>query len=286
MLMMVTQAMHAFRSGIAKTARDMVVFGAVMELYVPAYRDEQHHKGHQKGADLQQPLFHGAKIEIFRIFAAKLINMADGYLEKRYEEVFGKGAKKTVVKHTSIDTLMEKNRSYRGYQKDYEVKRDMLERIVAVNTRIASAKNQQVLRFKLVTKDTGADIIVQNMKLGGLLPELHLPFPGTEPNAFIIICSMVSETKLVDIDLGIAAQSMLLKATEMGLNGIMIGAFNKAKITEAFNLPYDPLLILAIGKGNETIKLQAVDAGDKLAYYRDNDGVQYVPKIRWEQLII
>lgn len=212
--------------------------------------------------------------------------MADGYLEKRYEEVFGKGAKKTVIKRTSLETLMEKNRSYRGYKKEFVVKREMLERIVAVNTKIASAKNQQVLRFKLVTQDTGADIIVQNMKLGGLLPELHLPFEGTEPNAFIIICSTIPENKFVDIDLGIAAQSMLLKATEMGLNGIMIGAFNKAKIIEAFNLPYEPLLILAIGKSNETIKLQAVSEGDKLAYYRNEDGVQFVPKIRWEQLII
>ena len=212
--------------------------------------------------------------------------MADGYLEKRYDEVFGKGAKKTVVKHTSVESLMEKNRSYRGYNQDFVVKRDMLERIVAVNAKIASAKNQQVFRFKLVTKETGAEIITQNMKLGGLLPELHLPYPGTEPEAFIIICSTIPENKFVDIDLGIAAQSMLLKATEMGLNGIMIGAFNKAKITEAFLLPYEPLLILAIGKGKETIKLQAVSTGDKLAYYRDANGVQFVPKIRWEQLIL
>ncbi len=212
--------------------------------------------------------------------------MADGYLEKRYDEVFGKGAKKTVVKHTSVETLMERNRSYRGYQKDFVVRRDMLERIVAVNAKIASAKNQQVLRFKLVTKETGADIIVQNMKLGGLLPELHLPYPGTEPEAFIIMCSTIPENKFVDIDLGIAAQSMLLKATEMGLNGIMIGAFNKAKITEAFQLPYEPLLILAIGKGAEKIKLKPVNEGEKLAYYRDADDLQFVPKIRWEQLVL
>jgi hypothetical protein len=51
-------------------------------------------------------------------------------------------------------------------------------------------------------------------------------------------------------------------------------------------LPYEPLLILAIGKGAEKIKLQPVDAGMQLAYYRDVEGVQYVPKIRWEQLII
>ena len=122
--------------------------------------------------------------------------MADGYLEKRYEEVFGKGAKKTVVKHTSIDTLFEKNRSYRGYNQDFVVKREMLERIVAVNAKIASAKNQQVLRFKLVTKETGANIIAQNMKLGGLLPELHLPFPGTEPEAFIIIAARFPKRNL------------------------------------------------------------------------------------------
>ncbi len=212
--------------------------------------------------------------------------MADGYLEKRYEEVFGKGAKKSVVKHASIETLMEKNRSYRGYNKDFVVKQDMLERIVAVNTKIASAKNQQVLRFKLVTRETGAGTILQNIKLGGLLPELHLPFPGTEPEAFIIMCSTVPENRFVDIDLGIAAQSMLLKASEMGLNGIMIGAFNKAKIIEAFQLPYEPLLLLAIGKGMETIKLQPVDEGSNLAYYREESGVQYVPKIRSEQLII
>lgn len=212
--------------------------------------------------------------------------MADGYLEKRYDEVFGQGAKKTIVKHCSVDALFEKNRSYRGYQKDFVVRRDMLERIVAVNTKIASAKNQQVLRFKLVTKDTGAEHIIHNMKLGGLLPELHLPFEGTEPEAFIIICSTIAENKFVDIDLGIAAQSMLLKATEMGLNGIMIGAFNKAKVTEAFALPFEPLLILAIGKGNERIQLKPIEADDDKAYYRDENGVQYVPKLKLETILL
>ena len=212
--------------------------------------------------------------------------MADGYLEKRYEEVFGARAKKTVVKHASVETLMEKNRSYRGYDQGFVVKKEMLERIVGVNTKIASAKNQQVLRFKLVTKDTGAEHIIQNMKLGGLLPELHLPFPGTEPEAFIIICSTVPENKFVDIDLGIAAQSMLLKATEMGLNGIMIGAFNKAKVVEAFALQLEPLLILAIGKGKEKIELKPIGEGDDKAYYRDENGTQYVPKIRIADLLI
>ena len=209
--------------------------------------------------------------------------MADGYLEKRMEE-FASGAKKT-VKHVSLDTLFEKNRSYRGYKKDFVVRRDMLERIVNVNTKIASGKNQQVLRFKLVTKGDDADFVLQNIKLGGMLPELHLPYQGTEPEAFIIVCTSAPETKIIDIDLGISLQSMSLKATEMGLNCVMICAFNKANIIQHFQLPYEPLAILAVGKGAENIKLKQISVDESRAYYRV-DGVHYVPKVKLDDIII
>ena len=66
--------------------------------------------------------------------------MADGYIEKKMED-FKSNSRKVNVKHHSLDALMEKNRSYRGYDKNYVVKKEMLERIVNVNTKIASAKN-------------------------------------------------------------------------------------------------------------------------------------------------
>ena len=148
--------------------------------------------------------------------------MADNYLEKRYDEVFGNG--KTKIKrigHT-LDELLLRNRSYRGFKKEYVVKREELERIVGVCNKIPSARNQQVLRFRLVTQGEASQAVMRNIRLGAALPELHLPFPGTEPEAFIIICSTIDENKMVDIDLGIAIQSMLLKAVEMGLNGITL----------------------------------------------------------------
>ena len=212
--------------------------------------------------------------------------MADGYLESRYDEVFGAKGKKVVVKRISIDSLLERNRSYRGFRKDYVVSEETLRKIVAVNAKIPSAKNQQALRFKLVTKETGADKVLANIKLGGMLPELHLPFEGTEPEAFIIVCSTVPESKLVDIDLGIALQSMSLKAVDMGLNGLIIGAFNKGNITEEFGLPYEPLAILAIGSGAETIRLVPIGADKSRAYYRNAEGVHFVPKVRPEELVI
>lgn len=211
--------------------------------------------------------------------------MADGYLESRYEEVFGKGAARTVVKHVPIDKLLERNRSYRGYRPEVEVTREVLERIVAVNPLLPSACNQQVLRFKLVTRDTGADIVLRNIKMGAALPELHLPFPGTEPQAFILICSTAPESKLVDIDMGISAQSMLLKATELGYNGLMIGAFHRENLQTAFALPYPPLLVLAIGRGAEVIRRVEISEGDSHAYYR-RDGIHYVPKVKLSDLIL
>ena len=210
--------------------------------------------------------------------------MADGYLENKMAE-FASGTGKSRTKHVSLDTLFEKNRSYRGYKKDFVVTYDMLKRIVNVNTKIASGKNQQVLRFKLVTKGDDADFVLKNIKLGGMLPELHLPYEGTEPEAFIIVCTSAPETKIIDIDLGISLQSMSLKATEMGLNCVMICAFNKVNLVEHFGLRHEPLAILAVGKGAEKIKLQTISVDESRAYYRI-DGVHYVPKVKLDDILI
>ncbi len=213
--------------------------------------------------------------------------MADNYLESKFDELHAGKKARTIIKQVgqSLDSLLLKNRSYRGYDKNHVVNTGMLKLIVGVNTKIPSARNQQVLRFKLITKDSGAERVLHNIKLGGALPELHLPFDGTEPEAFIIVCSTVAENKMVDIDAGISVQSMLLKAVEMGLNGIIIGAFNKENIVKEFQIPYEPLLIIAIGKGKETIRLQEISESDSHKYYREN-GTHIVPKVKLEDLII
>lgn len=210
--------------------------------------------------------------------------MADNYLEKKMEEYRSRSAIPKRTSAVSLNRLLLLNRSHRGYDPRRVVSLEELRRIVSVNTRVPSARNQQCLRFRMVTAEE-AHLVLPHIKLGGVLPELHLPIEGTEPQAFIIVCSTIEENKWVDIDLGISAQSMLLKATEMGFNGICIGAFNAQAITEAFALPYAPLLILAIGKGAEQIQLTEITAGEKHAYFR-TDGIHYVPKVKLEELII
>jgi nitroreductase len=209
--------------------------------------------------------------------------MADNYLEKKYEEL---REKRPVIRrnHLSLDTLLHRNRSYRGYDPSHTVTRDELLKLVEVTTLVPSGMNRQALRYRLVT-EADSDKVLPLIRLGGALPELHLPFPGTEPRAFLVICSTVPESPVIDIDLGIAAQSLLLKAVEMGLNGIIIRAFDPVKLQEALGLELLPLLVVAIGKGAENIYLKPVEAGESLAYYR-KDGVHFVPKLKAEELLI
>lgn len=208
--------------------------------------------------------------------------MADNYLEKRMEDYRNQQPSKRKVQ--TLRRLLLHNRSYRGYDASFKVRPDQLHRIIEVATLCPSARNQQVLRFRPVVSDE-ADKVLPHIRLGGALPELNLPFAGTEPNAFVVICSTVEESHYVAIDLGIVAQSMLLQATEMGLGGICIGAFDHKAIKESLALPYDPVLVVAIGRPAEKIELREVDEGESLTYYRE-DGVHYVPKIKIDNLII
>ena len=212
--------------------------------------------------------------------------MADNFLEKRYEEVFGKDAgHKRAPQRPSLDTLLLHNRSYRGFDRDYVVHRRQLDAMIAVNVKVASSVNMQRLRFRPVVQGPEADAVNKYIRMGRGLPHLQLPFPGREPEAFIVVCSIAAENPGIDIDLGISVQSMLLKAVEMGLGGLIIRNFDREPIREALALPYEPICVIAVGKPAERIELVPVHEGDKLTYYR-RDGVHYVPKLTPEDLTL
>lgn len=208
--------------------------------------------------------------------------MADNYLEKRQQEL-AERRPKVVHPHPSLDSLLKCNRSYRGYDASRVVTSEDLLRLLEVVPWVGSGMNAQPLRFRLVC---GADAAAVHplVRLGAALPQEHLPHPGEEPSAYIVVCSAASG-RVVDIDLGIAAQSILLKAVEMGLGGIFILNFKTEALKEALDLPLTPLAVLGIGKPAEQVFLIPVAAGDSLDYYR-RDGAHFVPKLQLKDLII
>lgn len=211
--------------------------------------------------------------------------MADNYLERRQEEL-ARQQKKTVHRNNpSLDTLLHRNRSYRGYDPSREVTEAELRALLSVVPLTASGMNRQPLRFRLVGSGQ-APLVWPHITLGAALPEEHLPKAGMEPRAFIIVCSAVAEDKVVDIDLGFAAQSILLKAAECGLGGIFILNFRKEALCRALDLPLPPLAVIGIGKPAERVFLMPVSNPDEdLTYYR-RDGNHYVPKLQPDSLLI
>jgi hypothetical protein len=211
--------------------------------------------------------------------------MADNYLEKKMEQ-FRSNTGKTPAKgnKSPLSALLLKNRSTRGYDASFKVRKDQLRRIVSVNSKIASARNRQVLRFALVT-GSRAHLVLPHITMGSSLESMRLPLPGTEPNAFIIVCTVEEPRASTYVDLGISVQSMLLQAVEIGLNGVCLMSFDKDRLVENLSLPYEPLVVLAIGKSAENIEIVDIPADGNRSYYREN-GVHYVPKVVVDDLII
>jgi hypothetical protein len=71
----------------------------------------------------------------------------------------------------------------------------------------------------------------------------------------------------------------------MGLNGLCMMDFDADRLVGSLQLPYRPLLVVAVGKSAEKIELVDINSGDDHSYYREN-GVHYVPKVVVEDLII
>ena len=209
--------------------------------------------------------------------------MADNYLGRKMEEYEAQKCASVRTRRVSLVSLLAKNRSTRGFDASFKVRHDQLQSLVEAARLSPSAMNQQVLRYRLVTEEE-AHLVLPHIRLGAALPELNLPLAGTEPNAFVVICTD-KEGRFVDMDMGIATQSILLRAVEMGLNGVCIAAFDKERVREALQLPLTPQLILAIGRSAEHIEVVEIAEGDDQKYYRNN-GTHFVPKIKIEDLII
>ena len=190
-----------------------------------------------------------------------------------------------------LKDLLKKNRSYRGYDESVSVSRETLKELVDCTRYTASSINKQPFQYYLASDPETVGKIQPLTGWAAALRPMVLPHAGHCPTAFIVICQNLERADSIPTfqrDVGVAAQTILLAAVEKGLGGCMIGNFSPEKIAAALNLPEKvaPLLVIAIGKPDETVVLTDVGADGKVAYYRDENDVHYVPKRSLDDLII
>jgi nitroreductase len=187
-----------------------------------------------------------------------------------------------------ISDLLARNRSFRRFEEKFRVERSTLVELVGVTRLCASAANRQPLRFLLACTPEETDEVFPNLGWAAALPGWDGPAEGERPAAYIIILGDTRISHTFDCDAGIAAQSMLLAATEQGLGGCMVGSINHQALRTALRIPpqYTIVMVVALGKPAEKVVLDDAKSPDEIVYWRDAAGVHHVPKRPLEDLLV
>lgn len=187
--------------------------------------------------------------------------------------------------------LVKKSRSYRGFNENRAVTKQELEYLVECARFAPSSSNIQALKFFLAWEPETVGVIQPLTNWAKALKDIHLPHPGKNPTAFVVICQdkeVNDSPAMFQRDVGIAAQTMLLAAADMGLGGCMIANFSAGALREALKLPETiaPMLVVALGEPDEKVVLTELPESGATSYYRDENDVHYVPKRPLDQLIL
>jgi nitroreductase len=187
-----------------------------------------------------------------------------------------------------IRDLMLKNRSYRRFYEEVAVELETLKELVDLARLCASAANMQPLRYVLSCDRQKNALIFSHLTWAGYLREWPGPCEGERPSGYIIILEDTQLGHPMRCDHGIAAQSILLGATERGLGGCIIGAVDKEGLRSVLEIPerYEILIVLALGKPKETVVIETVKPDGDTKYWRDSEGIHHVPKRALEDIII
>jgi nitroreductase len=187
----------------------------------------------------------------------------------------------------SITELVIKNRSYRRYNQSIRIERNELVSLVNLARHSASGTNRQPLKYLLFNSVEDCARIFPFPRWAGYLKDWDGPVEGERPSAYIVILGDKSIAKNYFVDHGIAAQSILLGATEKGYGGCMIGSIDRKGLYNEINLPeqFEILLIVALGKPVEKVVIDDI-IENKVEYWRDRLGTHHVPKRSLDELII
>ena len=177
--------------------------------------------------------------------------------------------------------LVLKNRSTRHFHQD-KIERKTLLELIDLARISATATNKQPLKYVLSCEPEKNALIFSYISMAGA------PQENQRPTAYIVVVADRNLRASAGLDPGIAAQTILLGATEMGLGGCMIGLVNRPELKQALHLPdnCDVSLVIAIGKPDETFTFESIGPGGDTQGYWDNKGTRHIPKRRLEDIII
>src|SRR4030042_2208084 len=149
-----------------------------------------------------------------------------------------------------LKDLILKNRSYRRFYENVSIPKETLIELVDLARNSASGANKQPLKFIISNKEEANEKIFSTLTWAAYLTDWDGPEKGERPSAYIIILGDKNIATGFGVDHGIASQSILLGATQMGFGGCILASIDRDKLHKNLNIDerYDILLVLALGK--------------------------------------
>ena len=182
--------------------------------------------------------------------------------------------------------LVMKTRSYRRFQQNEKMLPATLEYLIDLARNTPSARNAQPLKYVYSCNSLKNNEIFSCLKWAGALPDWDGPAEGEKPAGYIIMLLDTEISANPYWDPGIALQTIMLGASEMGLAGCPIASIESGRLTEILELPetLNICLVLAIGAPGEKVSLEPL-RDENVDYWRDEDGDHHVPKRSMEEII-
>jgi nitroreductase len=187
----------------------------------------------------------------------------------------------------NLKELISKTRSYRRFDESYRIDEKKIESLIDLARLSASGANKQPLKYLYFNSVKDCEKIFPYLAWAGYLTEWPGPDKGERPSGYIIILGDRSISDVFGIDHGIAAQSIMLGATEAGLGGCIIASIKREELINELSIPdnLDILLVLALGKPVENVIIEEIKNSD-VKYWRDSDKNHHVPKRSLKELIV
>lgn len=184
--------------------------------------------------------------------------------------------------------LLVKCRSYRRFDESVKISEETLRDLVDATRFCASAANRQLLKYRLVYEESETDLAFGCLKFAAYLHDWSGPEVGERPSAYIVVLGDETIYKFSEVDAGIAMQTILLRATELGFGGCILASVQREKLREALALDQTLHIgyVIALGKPAEKCLVEPLGQDGDIKYYRDANGVHHVPKRSLEDLLV
>lgn len=187
----------------------------------------------------------------------------------------------------TVEEAIAKNRSYRRFYQNVQISTEELHKIVNAARLSPSGKNVQPLKYYICNNPATNGEIFETLGWAGYLTQWPGPQEGERPSAYIVQILDKNIAPGFLCDDGIAAQSMMLQAVELGYGGCIIATVKRDRLAQIISLPENMQIIqvLALGKPKEVVVVDDMTNGE-YKYWREEDGTHHVPKRKLDELIL